>query len=169
MRLSHHVLTPFFYDKVRTESNDIVIYKAFQYLPEPGEILHEGDQELTDCHSESIQGDRLALRFSRVHHEHVSRTTSRGTSATEQDQEPETMDERRRLIPFNDVAGFTGVFLAGPQPVWLMCSCKSFVRVHPMSAKGEIIGFTQFHNVNCRHGFITVDANVSILWRWSMM
>ncbi|CDH59136.1 cleavage and polyadenylation specificity factorsubunit 1 [Lichtheimia corymbifera JMRC:FSU:9682] len=147
---------------VRTESNDIVIYKAFQYLPEPGEILHEGDQELTDCHSESIQGDRLALRFSRVHHEHVSRTTSRGTTATEQDQEPETTNERRRLIPFNDVAGFTGVFMAGPQPVWLMCSCKSFVRVHPMSAKGEIIGFTQFHNVNCRHGFITVDTNYNL-------
>jgi cleavage and polyadenylation specificity factor subunit 1 len=31
-----------------------------------------------------------------------------------------------------------------------------------MKTKNEVIGFTQFHNVNCKHGFITVDAKSTI-------
>lgn len=152
----------------RTETNDIIIYKAFSFVP-------------------SETSDRLALRFSRVHHEYISRKSA--TSATEETKKmkkKEIIDEfeipgldleegdankkskkhdthrKKLLIPFNDVAGYAGVFVAGPQPAWLLCSCKSFVRVHPMKTENEVIGFTQFHNVNCKHGFITVDSKV---WR----
>ncbi|KAI9321430.1 CPSF A subunit region-domain-containing protein [Dichotomocladium elegans] len=146
---------------VRTNTNDIVIYKAFQYLPDPENMHNEGDIDLTDRHVEMIEDERLALRFSRVHHEYVSRTADKAAEQIEDDEE--YTRQRKLLKPFYDVAGYTGVFVAGTQPVWLMCSCKSFVRAHPMRVeKEEIIGFTQFHNVNCRHGFITVDSNYTL-------
>ncbi|CEP07342.1 hypothetical protein [Parasitella parasitica] len=160
----------------RTETNDIIIYKAFSFVP---------------SESAALSIDRLALRFSRVHHEYVSRkSASSAAEASKKAKQKEIIDEfdvpdldiedeeeetkkpanskkqekhrKRLLIPFTDVAGYTGVFVAGAQPAWLMNSCKSFVRVHPMKAKNEVIGFTQFHNVNCKHGFITVDAGSNI-------
>lgn len=146
----------------RTDTNDIIIYKAFSYI------------------STDTDEDRLALRFSRVHHEYVSRKSKTAAEETKKSKKKEIIDEfeipdldldeeedtetpveRRReklLFPFNDVAEYTGVFVAGSQPAWLMNSCKSFVRVHPMKTNIDIVGFTQFHNVNCRHGFITLDA-----------
>ncbi|KAL4213346.1 CPSF A subunit region-domain-containing protein [Rhizopus microsporus] len=154
----------------RTDTNDIVIYKTFSYL----------DESATD-------NDRLALRFSRVHHEYVSKNTPSTTSSKkskkrgiidtfevpdgdleeeEEDLKTSRKTERKHLrkllIPFTDVAGYAGIFLAGPQPAWLMCSFKSFVRVHPMKTEHEIVGFTQFHNVNCKHGFITLDSKSDI-------
>lgn len=156
----------------RTETDDIIIYKAFSFVP-----------------NEDKLSERLALRFSRVHHEYISRKSAAATSSSlgeenknkkkkeiidefeipgpdledEVKQTKKTVQHRKKLlIPFNDVAGYAGIFVAGPQPAWLLCSCKSFVRVHPMKTDHEVIGFTQFHNVNCKHGFITVDAKVFI-------
>lgn len=154
----------------RTQTNDIIIYKAFSFVP-----------------SDDKSADRLTLRFSRVHHEYISRKSA--ASLTEESKKakrkeiidvfevPDDMDEeeeepvkksnrsekqrQKLLIPFNDVAGYAGVFVAGPQPAWLLCSCKSFVRMHPMKTENEVVGFTQFHNVNCKHGFITVDSKVN--------
>ncbi|KAI8889133.1 hypothetical protein K501DRAFT_239493 [Backusella circina FSU 941] len=150
----------------RTDTNDIVIYKAFSFIDHDDDI------------------GRLALRFSRVHHEYVSRKSSEEKRPMQKreivdefqvpdadldDEEDEDIVSEKKnkttsklLIPFNDVAGYAGVFVAGEQPAWLMCSCKSFVRVHPMKTDQEVIGFTQFHNVNCQHGFITVDAKSTI-------
>ncbi|OAD04850.1 hypothetical protein MUCCIDRAFT_139582 [Mucor lusitanicus CBS 277.49] len=159
----------------RTETNDIIIYKAFSFVPS----------------NNDTKSDRLALRFSRVHHEYVSRkSASSAAEESKKSKKKEIIDEfdipdldldeeeeeaskkpakklekqrpKKLLIPFTDVAGYTGVFVAGSQPAWLMNSCKSFVRVHPMKTKNEVIGFTQFHNVNCKHGFITVDAKSTI-------
>lgn len=160
----------------RTETNDIIIYKAFSFVPSNS--------------NNDTKSDRLALRFSRVHHEYVSRkSASSAAEESKKSKKKEIIDEfdipdldldeeeeeaakkptkklekhrQKLLIPFTDVAGYTGVFVAGSQPAWLMNSCKSFVRVHPMKTKNEVIGFTQFHNVNCKHGFITVDAKSTI-------
>lgn len=153
----------------RTNTNDIIVYKAFSYTP-----------------TENSDPDRLALRFSRVHHEYVSRKSKTTAEETKKSKKKEIIDEfeipdldldddedtetalkseKRReklLIPFNDVAGYTGVFVAGAQPAWLMNSCKSFVRVHPMKTDNDIVGFTQFHNVNCKHGFITMDSKSTV-------
>ncbi|KAI9004902.1 CPSF A subunit region-domain-containing protein [Phycomyces nitens] len=151
----------------RTSTNDIIIYKAFSFVPGL-----DAQSENTAPSSEA--GDRLALRFSRVHHEYVSRHTTDEESEEKKDEdmedpfdsalkEPQVKPRRQRLlIPFNDVAGYAGVFVAGPQPAWLMCSCKSFVRVHPMKADQAVIGFTQFHNVNLKHGFISIDAESTV-------
>ncbi|KAI8343824.1 CPSF A subunit region-domain-containing protein [Blakeslea trispora] len=160
----------------RTDTNDIIIYKAFSFVP-----------------TDDATSERLALRFSRVHHEYVSRKPAAMAEEEKKrvNQKKEIIDEfevpdldleeeedtlaqkvasknaerhqrKKLLIPFSDVAGYTGVFVAGVQPAWLMNSCKSFVRVHPMKTKQPVIGFTQFHNVNCQHGFITVDAKSTI-------
>lgn len=160
----------------RTETNDIIIFKAFSFVPSS---------------EENNSNDRLALRFSRVHHEYVSRRTNISTFNNANKKKKVVIDEfaipgldlddeddedtarlgdttsistsrQKLLIPFHDVAGYTGVFVAGTQPAWLMNSCKSFVRVHPMKTTQAVMGFTQFHNVNCQHGFITVDATASI-------
>ncbi|KAI9489620.1 CPSF A subunit region-domain-containing protein [Zychaea mexicana] len=173
---------------VRTRANNIVIYKAFSYVPIPGDT---NDLEISDRHNESVEGKRLAIRLSRVHHEYVSRETELvvdnqqdqamlSANGDDDDDDDAGVDgnesgsnqnggrlqqqRRRLLIPFDDVAGYTGVFVAGSQPIWLMCSCKSFVRVHPMSIQNneDIIGFTQFHNVNCHHGFLTIDSNSNL-------
>ncbi|KAG0172330.1 Cleavage and polyadenylation specificity factor subunit 1 [Apophysomyces sp. BC1034] len=151
----------------RTHTDDIIIYKAFGFVS-------------TSDPSTAGDLDRLALRFSRVHHEYVSRKTHAESEKKDdvmQIDEFEVPDEdantpsdkpqpvpfrRHMLIPFTDISGYAGVFVAGPQPAWLLCSCKSFVRVHPMKSDHEIIGFTQFHNVNCKHGFISVDAESNI-------
>lgn len=159
----------------RTETNDIIIYKAFSFVPTAEEETKNSS-------------DRLALRFSRVNHEYISRTSAASNDPRKQSKKKEIIDEfeipdiddveeepvkkssssktskqrEKLLIAFNDVAGFAGVFVAGPQPAWLLCSCKSFVRVHPMKTSDPVIGFTQFHNVNCKHGFITVDAKTTI-------
>ncbi|KAI8067717.1 CPSF A subunit region-domain-containing protein [Gilbertella persicaria] len=143
----------------RTDSNDIIIYKAFSFVP-------------------SDSSDRLALRFSRVHHEYVSHKPEKqaakrkeiidefeipGLDLDDEEEQPKLdKHHKKRLIPFSDVAGYTGVFVAGVQPAWLMNSCKSFVRVHPMKTEHPVIGFTQFHNVNCQHGFITVDEKSNV-------
>ncbi|KAI8145123.1 CPSF A subunit region-domain-containing protein [Fennellomyces sp. T-0311] len=148
---------------VRTRASNIIIYKAFSYVPISGD---NHDVEITDRHSESIDGKRVAVRFSRVHHEYVSREPELAAEqpSLEEEEDNNTNNQRRLLIPFDDVAGYTGVFVAGAQPIWLMCSCKSFVRVHPMKIQHneEIIGFTQFHNVNCHHGFLTIDSNSNL-------
>ncbi|KAI9279545.1 CPSF A subunit region-domain-containing protein [Sporodiniella umbellata] len=149
----------------RTDTNDIIIYKAFVYVDEAAP-------------------NRLALRFSRVHHEYVSHNPEEAkpkkkkniidefeipdADLNEEDEDNkqskklDKMIQRKLLVPFDDVAGYAGVFVAGSQPAWLMCSCKSFVRVHPMKTEHKVVGFTQFHNVNCEHGFITVNSKSSI-------
>lgn len=98
-----------------------------------------------------------------MHHEYVFTSPEINPPPVEPKLSDNGSTQQRRLIPFNDVAGYTGVFVAGPQPALLVCSCKSFVRVHPVKVEtNDIVGFTQFHNVNCEHGFITLDSNVSM-------
>ncbi|ORY96617.1 CPSF A subunit region-domain-containing protein [Syncephalastrum racemosum] len=136
---------------VRTHTNDIVIYKAFHYLPG----VSESDNVSMENGNHDDTNHRLALRFSRVHHDYVSHTSE----VIENDD----LTRQNLLIPFHDVAGYTGVFVAGAQPAWIMCSCKSFVRLHPMKTnQRRIVGFSQFHNVNCQHGFITIDSESSV-------
>eukprot|EP01113_Clastostelium_recurvatum_P046313 TRINITY_DN8102_c0_g1_i1.p1 TRINITY_DN8102_c0_g1~~TRINITY_DN8102_c0_g1_i1.p1 ORF type:complete len:1020 (+),score=267.51 TRINITY_DN8102_c0_g1_i1:157-3060(+) len=67
----------------------------------------------------------------------------------------------RRIRPFEDIGGKRGVFVTGPQSVWIF-STRNFLRAYPMLTeigdKGVGVGvascFTEFHNVACPHGFI---------------
>lgn len=157
--------------QARTHANDVIIYKAFRFMP-GSEPLAPGTEPSKDVdHS-----NRLALRFSRVYHDHVWRETAEAETATDvkgkgvatlasAPTNSNALKHKRRrpvkrLIPFLDIAGYTGLFVTGSRPSWLICSSKSFARVHPMKVKDDVVAFTQFHNVNCRHGFLIADSKV---------
>ncbi|KAI8072997.1 CPSF A subunit region-domain-containing protein [Gongronella butleri] len=171
---------------LRTSTNDIVIYQAFEYIPSK-ENDDDGDTAMQDEEAQH----RLAMRFTRIHHNEVSRHRVDLDAVREAEWQAQMLRDReetdnmvvelfdddrttkkkkkkkstprprrvRLLNAFADVAGYTGVFVAGPQPLWLLSSSKSFVRVHPMKTDQNIIAFSQFHNVSCQHGFITIDTN----------
>ncbi|CAG8433080.1 10709_t:CDS:10 [Diversispora eburnea] len=154
-----------------TNVGDIIIYKAFRYIPgidvtdpfQKSQIQYESD-------------NRLAIRFSRVSHEYISRETiysdihdkpvSRKSTQDLNNEELNISDNdveryrvllrhtKRRLIPFTNISGFSGIFVTGVKPLWLICADNNYLRVHPMNADGEIHSFTQFHNVHCVHGFL---------------
>ncbi|WIA38397.1 hypothetical protein OEZ86_001723 [Tetradesmus obliquus] len=52
---------------------------------------------------------------------------------------------------------YSGVFVCGPRPVWLVASRGGFV-VHPMEADvGQVDAFCAFHNLNCVHGYMAAS------------
>ncbi|CAO3589394.1 unnamed protein product [Absidia cylindrospora] len=194
---------------LRTSTGDIVIYKAFEFIPTSGNIGTTDGDICADTHPEDYD-HRLAIRFSRVHHDHISKHRQDDDWRKEQEMEAQAQKEKEEqsklvidlgiddedltgvsgsstkdtdgskkkkkkkqinkikprrkhmLSSFTDVSGFAGVFVAGPEPLWLLSSSKSFTRVHPMKANRPITAFSQFHNVNCRHGFITIDIDSKI-------
>ncbi|CAG8584006.1 12053_t:CDS:10 [Acaulospora morrowiae] len=156
----------------RSNVGDIIIYKAFRYVP--------GTDPTDPFQKSQTQGelvDRLAVRFSRVPHEYISRETiysdihdkpvsRKSTQQETNEEETNQFDNdfeklkislrqtKKRLIPFTNISGYTGVFVTGVRPLWLICAHNNYLRVHPMSVDNEIKSFTQFHNVHCLHGFL---------------
>ncbi|CAH1761431.1 3424_t:CDS:10 [Entrophospora sp. SA101] len=156
----------------RTSVGDIIIYKAFRYIP--GSDIFDPFQK---SQSQGELSDHLAIRFSRVSHEYISRESiysdihdkpvssknnQQDINEIEEEQIKNNLESRkeqlrlnkRRLIPFSNIAGFTGVFVTGAKPVWIICANNNFLRLHPMNADGEIKSFTPFHNVHCKNGFL---------------
>ncbi|KAF9961999.1 Cleavage and polyadenylation specificity factor subunit 1 [Mortierella alpina] len=154
---------------VRTYRGNIALYKTYQHFP---------TVELDAAGKPIDLSERLAIRFRKVPLDVVARETPEeddldpNSRAGMNDMEDEAdavereirRQERRRqrrpknLIPFTDVAGFEGLFVLGAAPLWIMSSGKGLPRVHPMICDGKIGCFTQFHNLNCKHGFITLNA-----------
>ncbi|KAI0224134.1 mRNA cleavage and polyadenylation factor subunit, partial [Massospora cicadina] len=58
-----------------------------------------------------------------------------------------------KFCPFNNLAGFQGVFVAGKCPRVAVITSKNELRVHPISLDGEVMAFAALHNPNCPHGF----------------
>ncbi|CAG8449548.1 6133_t:CDS:10 [Ambispora gerdemannii] len=161
----------------RSHTGDIVIYRAFRYMP-GDEPSSENTSTLNTPNLEEYP-TRLALRFSRVPHEYVTREpihsdihdqpvdmdgSSTSTHPDEDDEydpnnptsSPSSVKKDRsfQLVTFNNIAGYAGVFLTGVKPAWLISSGRSYLRFHPMVTDGGVKCFTQFHNVNCQHGFL---------------
>lgn len=68
------------------------------------------------------------------------------------------IDSRRSHIhKFDNIADYSGVFVAGYRPLWIF-SERTFPRAHPMDIDGSVPCFTTFHNVNCPRGFIFINA-----------
>ncbi|CAG8629175.1 177_t:CDS:10 [Dentiscutata erythropus] len=160
----------------RSSVGDIMIYKAFRYMP--GTDISD---PFLKSQSQSELTDRLAIRFSRIPQEYISRetmysdihdkpVTRRSTlqelNIDEIDQTNHDVEKRRtilrqinrQLIPFTNIAGYSGVFVTGAKPLWLICARNNYLRVHPMNADGEIRSFTPFHNVHCKHGFLYTNT-----------
>lgn len=157
---------------------DIITYKAFRYIP--GIDVTDPFQK---SQNQNELNDRLAIRFSRVAHEYISRETiysdihdkpvSRKSTQQDLNSDESNLSDndveryrillrqtKRRLIPFTNISGHSGIFVTGVKPLWLICADNNYLRVHPMSADGEIHSFTQFHNVHCVHGFLYTNNDV---------
>uniref|UniRef100_H2ZS88 Cleavage and polyadenylation specificity factor subunit 1 n=1 Tax=Latimeria chalumnae TaxID=7897 RepID=H2ZS88_LATCH len=59
-----------------------------------------------------------------------------------------------RFRHFEDISGYSGVFICGPSPHWLLLTNRGALRLHPMTIDGPIESFAPFHNVNCPKGFL---------------
>jgi cleavage and polyadenylation specificity factor subunit 1 len=60
---------------------------------------------------------------------------------------------------FNDISGYSGVFLCGPYPHWFFMTYRGELRIHEMSIDGPVTCFAPFHNVNCPKGFLYFNNN----------
>jgi cleavage and polyadenylation specificity factor subunit 1 len=134
--------------------------------------------------SQAELSGRLAIRFSRVSQEYISRDTiysdihdkpvSKRSTQQETSNDMSQFNDAserqnfrlgqitRKIIPFSNISGYNGVFIAGIKPAWLLIANNNFLRLHPMSADGEIKCFTQFHNVHCKQGFLYANYEVRI-------
>uniref|UniRef100_A0A2K5MRJ7 Cleavage and polyadenylation specificity factor subunit 1 n=1 Tax=Cercocebus atys TaxID=9531 RepID=A0A2K5MRJ7_CERAT len=59
-----------------------------------------------------------------------------------------------RFRYFEDIYGYSGVFICGPSPHWLLVTGRGALRLHPMAIDGPVDSFAPFHNVNCPRGFL---------------
>ncbi|KAM3586172.1 mRNA cleavage and polyadenylation factor subunit [Umbelopsis sp. WA50703] len=151
-----------------TETNDIVVYKSYQYTP-----IYEASQKYSaDLETDTLDvSSRLGIRFSRIDQDMIY---SHQAAEKQQDDivengiDPEVSSEHKdesRLVPFANIGGYSGVFVTGKKPLWVLCSIKSPIRVHPMATKRVIKAFTPFHNINFQHGFLTADDQAHIQMR----
>uniref|UniRef100_A0A667XJ31 Cleavage and polyadenylation specificity factor subunit 1 n=1 Tax=Myripristis murdjan TaxID=586833 RepID=A0A667XJ31_9TELE len=59
-----------------------------------------------------------------------------------------------RFRYFEDISGYSGVFICGPSPHWMLVTSRGAMRLHPMTIDGSIESFSPFHNINCPKGFL---------------
>ncbi|CAN8178249.1 unnamed protein product [Coccothraustes coccothraustes] len=60
----------------------------------------------------------------------------------------------RASAPSHDIYGYSGVFICGPSPHWVLLTGRGALRLHPMGIDGPVESFAPFHNVNCPKGFL---------------
>ncbi|KAG2388687.1 hypothetical protein C9374_000126 [Naegleria lovaniensis] len=65
---------------------------------------------------------------------------------------------RSRLIPFNNIGGYRGIFFTGERPLWFFTEYSN-LRIHPQQKRESISGFTPYHHRDCPHGFIYFVEN----------
>uniref|UniRef100_A0A8C9VXG7 Cleavage and polyadenylation specificity factor subunit 1 n=1 Tax=Scleropages formosus TaxID=113540 RepID=A0A8C9VXG7_SCLFO len=65
-----------------------------------------------------------------------------------------------RFRYFDDISGYSGVFICGPSPHWMMVTSRGAMRLHPMTIDGPIESFAPFHNINCPKGFLYFNKQV---------
>jgi len=109
--------------------------------------------ELYAYEAPNLSPDQLKVRFKKIPHGLVLRERkSRNNREDKQTLSSSTYTKTFRY--FNDIAGYEGIFIAGPYPHWLFLTGRGELRVHPMSIDGSIGIFAPFHNVNCPQGFL---------------
>ncbi|BFZ63534.1 mRNA cleavage and polyadenylation factor subunit [Saitoella coloradoensis] len=124
----------------RTLRNDIVIYKPYE---------HEGK-----------------LRFTKVPCDAVTRQPIHPDTVMDGVEQNEGVDlkqaKAKQMVPFEDVAGYSGVFLQGKAPSWIIKTAKSPVRIHPNASETPAVAFSTFSNPIQEKGYIYADNNGSI-------
>ncbi|KAJ8041183.1 Cleavage and polyadenylation specificity factor subunit 1 [Holothuria leucospilota] len=112
------------------------------------------------AHHGGIEENHLKVRFRKVSHDILMREKKKRTKKGTKNQ-PETVDPTsgpsrkvKRLRPFNDVSSYSGVFVCGPYPCWLIMTSRGALWEHSMTVDGPVTCFAAFHNVNCPRGFL---------------
>lgn len=124
----------------------LLLYKGF--VVPAGTVFEDGDEPI----------EKNELRFARVNVEVEGSGLNTGVMG-EQGRLAQSLAGARltRIGNVGDGAGVQGIFVAGPNPFWLIVR-RSRVLALPTRGEGEVVAFTVFHNVNCPHGFILGTA-----------
>jgi len=120
-------------------NEDFLIYESFMH------------------HTPETSGSRLQLRFRKISHGLLLGSKKPLTTQTKSDPSLNGINTHRTvpwLRPFDDISGYSGVFVCGPSPHWIIMTSRGMLRIHPMSIDGPVTCFTPFHNVNCPKGFL---------------
>ncbi|KAG9472914.1 hypothetical protein GDO78_016085 [Eleutherodactylus coqui] len=99
----------------------------------------------------------LKVRFKKVPHNINFREKKQRQSKKKCEGSSEDFGARGRVARFRyfqDIYGYSGVFICGPSPHWLIVTSRGALRLHPMTIDGSIESFAPFHNVNCPRGFL---------------
>jgi cleavage and polyadenylation specificity factor subunit 1 len=138
-------------------NGDLFVYQAFHFAS----TAKFGD-------------DSLPLRFKRVIHNvlfHNIKSMQEAETPTEDDQyvvfSPNSSNATKkikypRITTFDNISHKKGLFISGHRPYWIF-EDRSFLRFHPMTIEGSVIGFTPFHNVSNVHSFIYYSSTQSKL------
>lgn len=128
------------YFQARVE-DDLYIYEAFSY-----------PQSSIDNH--------LKLRFKKIQHDLILR--EKRSKSKKKDPEEFQKEEKKvgKMRYFKDVAGYSGVFVCGAYPHWIFVTSRGSLRIHPMGIDGPVWCFSEFHNINCPHGFLYFNKMV---------
>ncbi|XP_029637941.1 cleavage and polyadenylation specificity factor subunit 1 [Octopus sinensis] len=119
---------------------DLLLYEAFPFY-----------QTQIDNH--------LKIRFKKIQHNLIlrdkksSRARKKGVEATE---DVGILKESHVCLMryFEDITGYSGVFICGAYPHWIIMTARGSLRIHPMNIDGPITCFAPFHNINCPKGFL---------------
>ncbi|XP_048849144.1 cleavage and polyadenylation specificity factor subunit 1 [Brienomyrus brachyistius] len=121
---------------------ELLIYEAFPY-----------DQQQSQ--------NNLKVRFKKMPHNINFREKKMKLSKKDKKTEgcpgEEGLGPRGRVTRFRyfeDISGYSGVFICGPSPHWMMVTSRGAMRLHPMTIDGPIESFSPFHNINCPKGFL---------------
>ncbi|XP_034017429.1 LOW QUALITY PROTEIN: cleavage and polyadenylation specificity factor subunit 1 [Thalassophryne amazonica] len=120
---------------------ELLIYEAFPY-----------DQQQPQ--------NNLKVRFKKVAHNvnfREKKSRFRKDKKTESGLAEDSSAQKGRVARFRyfeDIAGYSGVFICGPSPHWMIVTSRGAMRLHPMTIDATIESFCPFHNVNCPKGFL---------------
>ncbi|KAM9386109.1 cleavage and polyadenylation specificity factor subunit 1 isoform 2-T2 [Pholidichthys leucotaenia] len=120
---------------------ELLIYEAFPY-----------DQQQPQ--------NNLKVRFKKVPHNinfREKKSKLRKDKKAESSGTDESYGVKSRITRFRyfeDISGYSGVFICGPSPHWMLITSRGALRLHPMTIDGPIESFSPFHNINCPKGFL---------------
>ncbi|XP_069051049.1 cleavage and polyadenylation specificity factor subunit 1 isoform X1 [Lepisosteus oculatus] len=121
---------------------ELLVYEAFSYDQQQGQ-------------------NNLKVRFKKVPHNINFREKKAKISKKEKKSEGGLGEEGSgfrgrvaRFRYFEDISGYSGVFICGPSPHWMLVTSRGALRLHPMTIDGPIESFSPFHNINCPKGFL---------------
>ncbi|KAK3787111.1 hypothetical protein RRG08_030274 [Elysia crispata] len=150
--LGHNRSRPYLMARV---DEDLLIYEAFRRSPAmTGAEMNSGHLQIR--FRKVSHG--LILREKRAQASRVRKGAGVAGEAGEEEEEPPDEntppDHIQQLRYFQNVSGYSGVFVCGPYPHWIFMTNKGSLRIHPMGIDGWVTCFSPYHNVNCPRGFL---------------